>query len=95
MPGISSTADGYVAEGEGLTALSDHVRNTRLNANRMLRARKIMAYVAERLPFSHLPELSEKEGGPRPEEWLELLCHDKVCCFHPVSPALLLILTSK
>ena len=48
--------------------------NTRLNANRMLRARKILGYVAERI------EPAPKEGeAVRPEEYLELYCKEQVC----------------
>lgn len=59
-------------------------KNSRLNANRMLRARKIMAYVAEHLspPYmtpSHVPEPKEGETEPpKPEDWLELVCNDQV-----------------
>ncbi|KAE8358028.1 hypothetical protein BDV27DRAFT_138317 [Aspergillus caelatus] len=47
--------------------------NNRLNANRMLRAKKILAYVAERIdpPNPHEPE----ENAMKPEEYLELYCH--------------------
>jgi WD repeat-containing protein 48 len=49
--------------------------NNRLNANRMLRARKIMAYVAERIePAS----LRGEEVGLKPEEYLELYCNNQV-----------------
>lgn len=58
-------------------------KNSRLNANRMLRAKKVLAYVAEHLapPFmntSYVPK--PKDGGdpPKPEEWLELFCHDQI-----------------
>jgi hypothetical protein len=56
---------------------TDHVhRNTRLNANRMLRARKILSYVAERIePQSEKPD----PDALRPEEYLELYCHEQVC----------------
>ncbi|KAF1980776.1 WD40 repeat-like protein [Aulographum hederae CBS 113979] len=47
--------------------------NNRLNANRMLRARKIMAYVAERIE----PAPKEGEEVMRAEEYLELWCQDK------------------
>jgi WD repeat-containing protein 48 len=57
--------------------------NTRLNANRMLRARKIMVYVAERI--ESLPEKPEPDAL-KPEDYLELYCHDQVrlpsCHFH-------------
>ncbi|KAL8837950.1 MAG: hypothetical protein Q9170_002322 [Blastenia crenularia] len=49
--------------------------NSRLNANRMLRAKKICAYAAERIePQSRYP-------GPnalKPEEYLELYCQDRL-----------------
>ncbi|KAK6332367.1 hypothetical protein TWF696_003085 [Orbilia brochopaga] len=56
--------------------------NNRLNANRMLRARKIITYIYDRLD-----PLPAQAGGPgtdfgderrRPEEWLELLVKDEV-----------------
>lgn len=52
------------------------VRNTRLNANRMLRAKKILTYVAERLPSE--PDQPDQRSM-RPEEYLELYCQDQVC----------------
>lgn len=56
--------------------------NNRLNANRMLRARKILAYVAERIepaPSKEEVEKMEKEGGvPKPEDYLELYCQNQV-----------------
>jgi WD repeat-containing protein 48 len=49
--------------------------NTRLNANRMLRARKIMVYIAERIePQPDRPD----PDAPKPEEYLELYCNDQV-----------------
>ncbi|KAM3424680.1 hypothetical protein BST61_g6667 [Cercospora zeina] len=48
--------------------------NNRLNANRMLRARKVLAYVAERIEPA-----SEREKSPlRPEEYLELWCQGQI-----------------
>lgn len=63
--------------------MSSDGKNSRLNANRMLRAKKIAGYVAERLqpPFTQLcyvPQVKEGEEGPKPEDVLELLCHDQV-----------------
>ena len=49
-------------------------RNSRLNANRMLRARKVLFYVAERLESDLIP----KEGKDKADDWLELLCQEKV-----------------
>lgn len=47
--------------------------NARLNANRMLRAKKILAYVAERIEQPPDPEKPDSEAM-RPEEYLELYC---------------------
>lgn len=49
--------------------------NNRLNANRMLRAKKIMAYVAERIE----PK-DKQDDGLRAEEYLELWCQNQVSC---------------
>jgi len=49
--------------------------NSRLNANRMLRARKIMAYVAERIEPQ--PEKPDPDAM-KPEEYLELYCNNQV-----------------
>ncbi|KAK8250398.1 WD repeat protein-like protein [Phyllosticta capitalensis] len=49
--------------------------NNRLNANRMLRARKIMAYVAERIEPA--PEQPDPDAM-RPEEYLELYCNGQL-----------------
>lgn len=49
---------------------------SRLNANRMLRAKKVLAYVAERIDP---PSSDEPEANPMPpEEYLELYCQNKV-----------------
>lgn len=50
--------------------------NNRLNANKMLRVKKILAYVAEKI------ENPPDEPDPhalKPEEYLELYCNDRVC----------------
>ncbi|KAL1840528.1 hypothetical protein VTJ49DRAFT_349 [Mycothermus thermophilus] len=61
--------------------------NNRLNANRMLRVRKILAYVAERIDPAAAPaedgdgdgeEEEEEGGGLKPEEYLELYCNDQL-----------------
>ena len=49
--------------------------NSRLNANRMLRVKKILAYVAERIEAA--PEHPDP-NALRPEEYLELYCYDQV-----------------
>lgn len=49
--------------------------NSRLNANRMLRAKKILAYVAERI--EPMPEKLDPDAL-KPEEYLDLYCHDFV-----------------
>ncbi|KAF7194853.1 hypothetical protein HII31_03813 [Pseudocercospora fuligena] len=48
--------------------------NNRLNANRMLRAKKILAYIAERIE----PAPKEDEERPKAEEYLELWCQDQL-----------------
>jgi WD repeat-containing protein 48 len=53
--------------------------NSRLNANRMLRVKKILAYVAERIEAA--PEIPDPDAL-RPEDYLELYCYDQVS-FHP------------
>ncbi|KAK4102039.1 WD40 repeat-like protein [Parathielavia hyrcaniae] len=51
--------------------------NNRLNANRMLRVRKILAYVAERI--DPVPEGEEPAPDAlKPEEYLELYCNDQL-----------------
>ena len=50
-------------------------RNARLNANRMLRVKKILAYVAERIEAA--PE-NPDPNALKPEEYLELYCYDQV-----------------
>lgn len=52
---------------------------SRLNANRMLRAKKIMAYVAERIeprPNGMLLDDEEDPDAMKPEEYLELWCQN-------------------
>ncbi|KAF2745496.1 WD repeat protein-like protein [Sporormia fimetaria CBS 119925] len=90
LPSIST--DGYVDFLFSFILLSVGVfllirnRNNRLNANRMLRARKILAYVAERIEKapSTTTENSEEEAL-KPEEYLELYCQNQVC--YPLTPA--------
>ncbi|TVY15335.1 UBP9-binding protein [Lachnellula arida] len=48
--------------------------NARLNANRMLRVKKILAYVAERIEAA--PEIPDPDAL-KPEEYLELYCYDQ------------------
>lgn len=52
-------------------------RNTRLNANRMLRARKILGYVAERIEPAPTPG-KEDPNALKPEEYLELYCNGQL-----------------
>jgi hypothetical protein len=42
----------------------------------MLRARKVVAYVAERIEADLIPMNESKD---QPDTWLELLCQEKVC----------------
>lgn len=50
--------------------------SSRLNANRMLRAKKVLAYVAERIDPPN-PDGPESSAMP-PEEYLELYCQKQV-----------------
>jgi WD repeat-containing protein 48 len=60
--------------------------NNRLNANRMLRVKKILAYVAERIDPTY-----DETGSLKPEEYLELYCNDQVRIL--LTPITSLILT--
>lgn len=71
--------------GSELPALATTDGNNRLNANKMLRVKKILAYVAERID----PTLEEPENNPeqnpdalKPEEYLELYCNEQVRALH-------------
>ncbi|KAL2146121.1 hypothetical protein VTI28DRAFT_5214 [Corynascus sepedonium] len=52
--------------------------NNRLNANRMLRVKKILAYVAERIDPPPEGEEVAKPDALKPEEYLELYCNDQL-----------------
>lgn len=49
--------------------------NARLNANRMLRVKKILGYVAERI--EPVPDPNDP-NSPKAEDYLELYCYDQV-----------------
>lgn len=71
-----------------LSVANSEGKSSRLNANRMLRAKKIMGYVAEHLqpPFmlaSYCPEVEKGQEPPKPEDWLEVLCQNQVCSMSP------------
>ncbi|ORY64239.1 uncharacterized protein BCR38DRAFT_466223 [Pseudomassariella vexata] len=60
---------------DSLPSIATADGNNRLNANRMLRVKKILAYVAERID----PQPQEAdENALKPEEYLELYCNDQV-----------------
>lgn len=61
-----------------LPSIAGPDNNNRLNANRMLRARKILSYVAERVEPQPEEGSPEAENAMRPEEYLELLCNGQV-----------------
>lgn len=63
--------------GDDLPAVAAADGNNRLNANRMLRVKKILAYVAERI---ETPAEEPEEDALRPDEYLELYCNDQVSC---------------
>ncbi|CAG8682200.1 15004_t:CDS:10, partial [Acaulospora morrowiae] len=73
-------------EGSGLGDLPNG-NSSRLTANRMLRARKILAYVVEKLDLDkNLSDIdieekddkNETKSFIKPEMWLELVCQDQV-----------------
>lgn len=58
-----------------LPTLTSTDGNNRLNANRMLRVKKILAYIAERID----PSLDDSdEDALKPEEYLELYCNEQL-----------------
>ena len=62
-------------------------RNTRLTANRMLRAKKILAYVAERI---ETPPSEPNPDALKGEQYLELYCQNQVSCLGLPSHVVLL-----
>ena len=60
-------------QGSGLVSIASD-GNNRLNANRMLRTKKILSYVAERIE----PAPAQGEERMKPEEYLELWCQNQV-----------------
>ncbi|XXG97597.1 S-adenosylmethionine transporter [Hypoxylon texense] len=60
---------------DSLPSLATADGNNRLNANRMLRVKKILAYVAERI---EQPIEEPEAGALKPEEYLELYCNDQL-----------------
>ena len=76
LPSIST--DGYIPfmtpPDKVARANNTGQSNNRLNANRMLRARKILSYVAERIE----PPPAKDEEELKPEEYLELYCQNQV-----------------
>ncbi|KAI1471998.1 WD40 repeat-like protein [Daldinia caldariorum] len=60
---------------DSLPSIATTDGNNRLNANRMLRVKKILAYVAERID----PQPEEPDPDAlKPEEYLELYCNDQL-----------------
>jgi WD repeat-containing protein 48 len=83
LPSIA--ADGYLPFSipfDQAAKANSKLSNNRLNANRMLRARKILGYVAERIEAAPTKEDLAKEledgGRLRPEDYLELWCNGQV-----------------
>ncbi|CAO2650772.1 Nn.00g020640.m01.CDS01 [Neocucurbitaria sp. VM-36] len=83
LPSISS--DGYIPFSlpfETASKANAKLSNNRLNANRMLRARKIVGYVAERIePTPSKEEIAKGEASSnalKPEEYLELYCNGQL-----------------
>ncbi|RAR09394.1 WD40 repeat-like protein [Stemphylium lycopersici] len=80
LPSISS--DGYIPFSlpfETAAQANATLSNNRLNANRMLRARKILGYVAERIEPAPTKEDLQRDGPAlKPEEYLELYCNGQL-----------------
>lgn len=64
-------------QGSGLMSIAAD-GNNRLNANKLLRAKKILGYVADRIEPGLTDEEREEQQRWRAEEYLELRCLDKV-----------------
>lgn len=62
---------------DALPSIATADGNNRLNANRMLRVKKILAYVAERIDPPADPEHPDPDAL-KPEEYLELYCNEQV-----------------
>jgi len=75
LPPIAS--DGYVSTLNTQKPVLTITSNNRLNANRMLRARKILSYVSERIEPAP-PEGTDTTGALRPDEYLELWCNNQL-----------------
>ena len=75
---ISFVLEPYQSGGVGGLPSIASDGNNRLNANRMLRAKKILAYVAERVEPGPLPDEEKDPDALRPEEYLELWCQNQV-----------------
>ncbi|KAJ5122321.1 hypothetical protein N7448_003453 [Penicillium atrosanguineum] len=65
------------ANGGPPTNMNGNNNSSRLNANRMLRVKKVLAYVAERIDPSN-PDEPEADAL-QPEEYLELYCQKQLC----------------
>ncbi|KAH8731030.1 hypothetical protein GQ44DRAFT_643146 [Phaeosphaeriaceae sp. PMI808] len=79
LPSISS--DGYLPFSipfDQAAKANSKLSNNRLNANRMLRARKILGYVVDRIEQAPTKEEAEAEGRLKPEEYLELWCNGQL-----------------
>ncbi|KAI9826081.1 MAG: hypothetical protein M1832_000530 [Thelocarpon impressellum] len=74
LPSIASADGSALPKGPDNELLTNY-RNSRLNANRMLRARKILAYVAERI---ETPPEQPDPDALKPEDYLELYCQNQL-----------------
>ncbi|KAJ5620404.1 hypothetical protein N7510_004388 [Penicillium lagena] len=77
LPPIAKAEPPTPNGGQSPSANGTTNNNNRLNANRMLRAKKVLAYVAERIDPAN-PDEPEESRMP-PEEYLELYCQKQIC----------------
>ena len=67
------------AEHGTLPSIASPDGNARLNANRMLRVKKIIGYISERIEDAPNPEaVPGSAEAMKPEEYIEIVCHDQV-----------------
>lgn len=61
-----------------LPSIASIDNNARLNANRMLRTKKILGYISERIEAPSDPDNAKAGDELKPEKYMELICNDQV-----------------